>query len=1535
MELERLAKIGESLGFKGDELQDFITRERENAKEERAREREARAEERELIKLRLELEKAKGNSNNGNNSCNGSVVQAPKLPTFNDSKDQMDAYLNRFERYATTQRWPEEAWATNLSALLTGKALETYARLSDVEAQDYGVVKKALLNRYSLTSEGFRKKLRAAKPDNGETASQFVVRMRSYLDKWVELAGAKPQYEALVELMLMEQFLTSCSQPMVLFIRERRPTALSEMVEIADRFVESRSGWYSPAGHKGQQTRPAPNQSSRPNTGTARPKPDAKPREETPRDKPGCFLCGSTRHFARNCQKRHKPEKLAAGVDKSSYPQARDGKSSGATAATDEKEERDVVADNRREGDKNRRGTGEKGCLLIDSCFSCSPTTQVHEKEQRKDTMLPSVSAACGAKPVRAMPVVSGLLNGKKVTVLRDSGCSTAVAKAELIEHQQLTEEVRTCVLIDGTVREFQVAKVHVDTPYYEGKLEVLCVTNPIYDLILGNVPGVREPSQPDREWTPTEPDEDTALAVETRSKRRDVTKPLRELRVPGQKEAITAEQFRQEQEKDASLGNIRRQIESGEEKVSRKGNKTKFVMKGKLMYRKFSSSYADSKDATWQLIVPEKLRRHVLSLAHESLLGGHLATKKTSEKISANFYWPGMYADTRRFCRSCDGCQRSLPKGKVSKVPLGTTPLIDEPFRRVAVDIVGPITPVTGRGNRYILTLVDYATRYPEAMALRNIDTQTVAEALLSMFSRVGFPREMLTDRGTQFTSGVMKEVSRLLSITHLTTTPYHPACNGLVERFNGTLKLMLKKMCEEQPREWDRYLDSLLFAYRETPHDSTGFAPFELLYGRDVRGPLMILKELWTDEDTVPETKTAYQYVMDLREKLEKTCEIASQELMKAHEGYRKNYNRRAKARSFKVGDEVLLLLPTDKNKLLMHWKGPFRVVGVVGKMDYRIDTGQRVTTFHANLLKRYLRKEDDQQGNANTGTPFDVAAASVVEEDDDEPHTDDAETHTDPPKPKLLEVPTLQQTQTSEDVKVSPDLTSKQKSEAKQLLNKYSDSLTDVPGVTNAGYHDIELTDPRPIQSRPYPLPHALREVVKREVKEMLDYGVIEPSTSPYASPIVLVSKKDGTNRFCCDFRKLNVVTVKDAEPIPDQDEIFAKLANDQYFSKIDLTKGYWQMPLTDRAKPLTAFVTPDGLYQFRTMPFGLVNAPASFSRLMRSILRGVPCVDNFIDDILIHTVTWEQHLDVLEEVLHRLRHANLTAKPNKCFVGFNTIEFLGHQVSRGCVRPTLDKVESIVSAPRPETKKQLRSFIGLAGYYRKFVPNFSATAVPLTDRTKKGEPNKVKWEKEQEQAFRSLKAALANAPILQLPDVTKPFILRTDASDNGVGAVLLQETEGEKFPVAYASKKLLPRERVYSTIEKECLAVVWAVQKFEPYLYGREFVLEVDHEPLRAMRKGKVANARVLRWSLALQPYQYRVEAIKGKENCYELRQPHHYELRQPLCYELRQPHHHELSPGDQPLLGDTVTVVSRDAVITGRARLVDVGTDAAP
>ena len=450
------------------------------------------------------------------------------------------------------------------------------------------------------------------------------------------------------------------------------------------------------------------------------------------------------------------------------------------------------------------------------------------------------------------------------------------------------------------------------------------------------------------------------------------------------------------------------------------------FKTKDGVLYR----SYKSSKGKTLQqVMVPQPLRERVMDVAHSSIMGGHLGIQKNPDKITSNFYWPGIHGDVTRFCRSCDICQKTIRDGKVPKVTLEMMPLIDTPFKRVAVDLVGPIYPPSEQqGHRYILTLVDYTTRYPDAVPLKSISTEAVAEALVDMYSRLGVPEEVLSDLGTQFVSECMQEVSRLLSIKQLSTTPYHPMCNGLVEKFNGSLKNMLKKLCSEQPKQWPRYINALLFAYREVPQGSTGYSPFELLYGRTVRGPMMILKQLWTHEVEDPEVKTSYEYVLDLRERLEETVKLAQDELKKSQVRYQRYYNRKAKSRSFKIGSKVLLLLPTDKNKLLLQWKGPFVAESIVGVNDYGIKVGDKVKTFHANMLKEYVEKQTTQVKEREEASPkksdreiegssvLHVAAAAVIEQSESGPEgaVDDE---------SLLELGTMQPKETVRDVKKAP--------------------------------------------------------------------------------------------------------------------------------------------------------------------------------------------------------------------------------------------------------------------------------------------------------------------------------------------------------------------------------------------------------------------------------------------------------------------------------------------------------------------------------
>jgi len=438
--------------------------------------------------------------------------------------------------------------------------------------------------------------------------------------------------------------------------------------------------------------------------------------------------------------------------------------------------------------------------------------------------------------------------------------------------------------------------------------------------------------------------------------------------------------------------------------------------------------------------------------------------------------------------------------------------PIIDTRFQRVAIDLVGEIFPASSHGHRYILTVVDFATRYPEAVALRNISTTVVAEAFISIFDRVGISDEVLSDQGTQFTSKLMKKVGRLLSMKQLTTTPYHPQCNGLMERFNGTLKTMLKCMCSERPRDWDRYINALLFAYREAPRESLGFAPFEMLYGRSVKGPLRIPRQLRTREQFDPEVRTTYQYIVDLRNRLQETWEVAHEELRKHQVIQKRQFDYRAKVRTFKHGDLVLILLPTSDNKLLMQWKGPFKVVERVEGHDYRIQLEHKQKIFHANLLKRYFPADPKVPEEASELLePTELAAIqiqAVLWENDENLEEQGAE----------LETLTSLQKETVDDVKVNPGLSAAQQTDVRTLLEQYNDIFTDVPSITNVSEHVIQLTTTEPIKGRAYTLAMALRETLDKEIDNMLAMGIIEESTAAYASPVVMVGKPDGTKQVC---------------------------------------------------------------------------------------------------------------------------------------------------------------------------------------------------------------------------------------------------------------------------------------------------------------------------------------------------------------------------------------------------------------------------------
>ena len=441
--------------------------------------------------------------------------------------------------------------------------------------------------------------------------------------------------------------------------------------------------------------------------------------------------------------------------------------------------------------------------------------------------------------------------------------------------------------------------------------------------------------------------------------------------------------------------------------------------------------------------------------------------------------------------------------------------------------------------------------------------------------------------------------------------------------------------------------------------------------------------------------------------------------------------------------------------------------------------------------------------------------------------------------------------------------------------EIVEDYSDIFAldqSELGHTEIVTHTIDTGDHPPVHQPARRIPFALRAKVEEMVDDMIEQGVVQPSTSPWASPIVLVAKKDGTTRFCVDYRRLNSVTKKDVYPLPRIDDTLDSLARQQYFTTLDLASGYWQVGMDGQSQEKTAFITHSGLYEFRVMPFGLCNAPATFQRLMEVVLQGLvrkSCLV-YLDDILVIGRTFSEHLSNLVKVFSRLRQAGLRLKPSKCCLARTEVEYLGHVVSQGGVAADPKKVEAVQAYPVPTNLKGLRSFLGLASYYRRFIPNFSSVARPLHILTRKNV--QFDWTADCQTAFDTLKKLMTQAPLLAYPDFTEPFMLETDASVEGLGAVLAQKKPDQSVhPIAYASRTLLPHERNYGISELEGLGVVWAVKTFRHYLYGHKCHVYTDHEALKALIHTPHPSGKLARWGLALQELDLQIHYQPGKQN----------------------------------------------------------------
>ncbi|XP_078241009.1 uncharacterized protein LOC144586545 [Pogona vitticeps] len=1085
------------------------------------REKIALEKERMAFELR-KLEMMNQNNNNNRDSEGGqlSKTDLKKFPVYHKG-DCPEVFFSLVERAFVDFSVRETEKMTIMRSLISGSLAEVYAEMPEELLKDFAEFKKLVFARHGINAEQLRQRFRSLTKKPEQTFTQVGAQLVRLLEKWLSQEGTET-FQQLKDLIALEQFYSVLHGELKFQVRERKPRSVAEAAEIADFISQIRK----PLGEgnligKPKETYskysqgPGRNQQGGGTHGEGKPS-DMKPRPQILEGKPKadekdskysrkCYFCQGKGHLISECEKLKQlkgnvPHDLSGTKPKAVFCVQKEQSSlplrepvamatqSGTDTSADQAEENGPLVEVKR-------------CLLV-----------------RTDSQLFETAG-----------VDVGIFD-HQYRGLRDTCSQVTLCHPDIIPREYIIPNESLKVAgIEGQVISLPVAEVPVNFQGWRGVWRLAISSTLPAAVLVGN-----DLAEHVKRVLVITRSQATAGTVQG-----GTDEP--ETEAEGSSEAVvetltTNSKSGQEQKADATLQKCFEQVTDAQLTPEAP---VRFREKKGILYRETLRNISKGGDGIRsQLVVPEKYRPMILQRGHSDMFAAHFGVNKTQQRITQNFYWPEIGKQIKEFCKQCDVCQRQGNNRDRTKAKLCPLPVIDTPFKCIGVDIVGPLPKATKRGNRFILTIVDHATRYPEAIPLTNIETNTVADALVGYMSRMGFASEIITDLGTSFTSKLMKWLWQICGIKHKETTAYHPESNGLTEKFNGTLMRMFRAYLAENPNNWDQKLQSLLFAYRSVPQASTGFSPFELLFGRRVKGPLDLIKQNW-EQITQDDPQDVVTYIDSLRNDLKRNLELAAE-------------------------------------------------------------------TLQAQKVRK--KAWDDQQAR--------------------------------------------------------------------------------------------------------------------------------------------------------------------------------------------------------------------------------------------------------------------ERHFNPGEEVLWpRL------CKENKLQLGSPEIKDLGHMIGGGVIKPLEAKIEAVRDWPRPNTKKKVKSFLGLVGYYRKFIPRFSEIATPLTDLTRKKTDDRIPWTSDCEEAFQRLKEALINYPVLRAPDFDREFIIYTDASNSGVGAVLCQEDEnGDQHPVSYLSRKLQKGERHLATVEKECLAIVDAIQKAKPYIWGRHFILCTDHSPLQWLKTMKTHNSKLMRWALNLQDYDFEVKVVRGSVNC---------------------------------------------------------------
>ncbi|KAK3085547.1 hypothetical protein FSP39_005150 [Pinctada imbricata] len=1359
-------------------------KERQFEKEEKIRQFEREKEEREKQErmhekeLQFELEKLKLEK-----SAKENPVPSPVKSEFDAAKNirlvpkfqekSVDKYFPRFEKIAANLKWPRDFWPTLLQSVLIGKAAEVYSALSIAESSDFDKVKDTILRAYQLVPEAYRQKLRKYKKFENQTYVEFAREKEDLFDQWFRSKKIPNSFDNLRQIILIEEFKECVHQDLRTHLEDKNVKTLEEAAVLSDTYALTHKKNFVSKTQSSDSAKtsdvPKKNYKS-----LSRPLVPSHHLKVVLRPVLGPSVLRHPQGWGRFL---HAIIGSKSSSDDFVEDHYKPFLSQGFVSLSDSSEALPVQI---------LRDTGAAQTLLLEGSLPLSEHTFTG-----RSVLLQGVELGVIDVPLHKIYLKSDLITGPVIVGVRPTlpvqgvslllGNDLAGGKvvADPIVCEKITSDVVSddedddlypaCAVTRAMARNRQKEAESTSTLNEDHPSENIDLSDTFMSTIDDNVPETSVPLHVDK--SPTVPGDDYHPPLD-----RDT-------------DALSHEQLLSEQTKDPEIIRLSKRALPREE-ADKVGEC--FYIEDGILIRKWRPPDAPPNDV-WrvvhQIVVPVAYRGDIMSLAHDTPMAGHLGVNKTYNRILSHFYWPKLRKDVSEFCKSCHSCQMvGKPNQVIPPAPLQPIPAFEEPFSRVLVDCVGPL-PRTRSGNQYLLTIMCTSTRFPEAIPLRNIKAKTIVKALTKFFSFVGAPKAIQSDQGSNFMSGLFQQVMHELGIRQYKSSAYHPESQGALERFHQTLKTMMKTYCHQYGKDWDEGVHLVLFAAREAVQESLGFSPFELVFGHTVRGPLKLLKEKWLTETS---DLNLLDYVSNFKEKLYNACKLAQENLKTSQMKMKTWYDKDARNRVFKPGDKVLVFLPIPGHPLQARYFGPYEIESKISDVNYVVKTpGRRKEkrVCHVNMLKEYFDRSD-----RNFVKPVSTLANVYTSENCVEPECNEETVEKDFAQSVRLKNSEIL---TNPEVKLG-HLTVHQKEEVHQLMREYTTIFPDVPKKTNASHHDVIVGDASPIKQHPYRLNPKKLQYMRKEIQYMIENDIIEPSNSDWSSPCILVPKPDGTYRLCTDFRKVNSVTKTDSYPIPRIDDCIDKIGSAKFVSKFDLLKGYWQVPLTERAREISAFATPDGLYQYKVMPFGMKNAPATFQRMIHSLLNHLEGCEAYIDDVIIYSDTWDDHLRIMRTFFDILAKANLTVNLAKSEFCHATVEYLGHKVGQGFVTPIMAKVEAISKFPIPTNKKEIMRFLGMAGFYRKFCPNFSSVVGPLTNLLQKRV--NFAWTNDCDESFKKIKCVLMNSPVLSAPNFDKQFKLTVDASDVGIGAALFQENDdGVDRAVSTRNTVVVARER----------------------------------------------------------------------------------------------------------------------------------------